>query len=537
MSPAQSPSKPLIFSDSTHANQTLYIDSNWIQKEVAQNDFLRFFSDSIVNFYKNRNFKHAWFDSTELTESAKSFINALHSYTTLNSGNKMVIFPELKIIYSHLETFPDNDPLPDTLKRQMDLLLTGNFYYFINFIHHGDNERMKDINWFIPLHKISTDSAITHLLKNAPNSKFDSITLNNQFDLLLNSLRKYYAIEKKNNWDSIELKTTVLKVGSKNGSVPEIKTRLYLFGDLTTNDRSTLFTKELKEAVVEFQKSNGLKEDGVIGPQVLSQLNRPIHDRVLQILVNLERSKWMQAKPNTTFIIVNIPEFKMHVYEGSTLSWSCSVIVGKAGTNTISFTSNMKYIVFSPYWNIPQSIIKSEIIPEMIKKPSYIAHHNMEIRSGEKVMNPASITWSKYQESRFPYSIRQKPGAKNALGYVKFIFPNEYNIYLHDTPEKGLFNQTNRMFSHGCIRIEEPLKLAQFLLKADTSWTDEKIKETMYNGEEKVVILKKMVPVFINYLTAWVDENNRLNFRADIYGHDAKLAKQLFLQSDEDTSK
>src|SRR2546428_621499 len=538
MSPTQTPSKPITFTfpDTTHINKALPIDSTWIEKEISKDELLRLFSDSIIRFYQSRDFNQAWFDSTEMTESARSFINTLHSYETIDSQKKMVIFPELKKDYSLLEADPGNEQLLDSLKQQMEVLFTGNFFYFANYIYHGDNKRMKNINWLIPHNKISTDSAITALLKNGPEAQYDSVIISNQFTLLQNYLRKYYAIEKNTNWDSIANKAKVLKVGDKNSSIPLIKKRMYLLNDQTSNDSSTTFTKELKKAVIAFQKSNGIKEDGVIGPQVLSELNRPIHDRVVQILVNLERCKWIQAKQNNTFIIVNIPEFKMHVYEGSTLSWSWSVIAGKANTNTISFTGNMKYIVFSPYWNVPESIIQSEIIPETIKKPSYISQHNMEVRSGKNVISPESITWSKYQETGFPYTIRQKPGGSNALGYAKFLFPNEYNIYLHDTPEKSLFNQTNRMFSHGCIRIAEPLKLAQFLLKADTTWTEEKIKETMYKGEEKFVTLKKTVPVFIGYLTTWVDENHRLNFRNDIYGHDAKLAKQLFLPSDSITN-
>jgi murein L,D-transpeptidase YcbB/YkuD len=227
---------------------------------------------------------------------------------------------------------------------------------------------------------------------------------------------------------------------------------------------------------------------------------------------------------------VNIPQFKMHVYDKGKLAWSCNVVVGKPGANTVIFTKELRYIVFSPYWNVPPGILAKEVLPGLKRGAgSYLARQNMEIVSASgKVISPQSINFSKYSGSNFPYLVRQKPGGKNSLGKVKFLFPNEYNIYLHDTPARYLFGENKRSFSHGCIRVSEPKHLAQWLLRGDSTWTGKKIDDLMNAGKEKYVTLKEKVPVFIVYFTAFVDSKGRLNFCDDVYGHDAKLAETLF---------
>jgi murein L,D-transpeptidase YcbB/YkuD len=183
------------------------------------------------------------------------------------------------------------------------------------------------------------------------------------------------------------------------------------------------------------------------------------------------------------------------------------VVVGAVAHNTVIFNGNMKYIVFSPYWNVPPSILRKEIIPGIKRNKNYLANHNMEWNGG---------------------AVRQKPGPRNSLGLVKFLFPNSYNIYLHDTPSKSLFNESKRAFSHGCIRLSEPKRLAEYLLRNDPAWSEASITKAMNSGKEKYVTLKQTIPVFIGYFTAWVDHDGKLNFRDDIYGHDKEMAEHLF---------
>jgi murein L,D-transpeptidase YcbB/YkuD len=188
------------------------------------------------------------------------------------------------------------------------------------------------------------------------------------------------------------------------------------------------------------------------------------------------------------------------------------VIVGTAANSTVIFNGNLKYVVFSPYWNVPESIVKKEIIPSIKRNANYIAKNNMEI-TGYSGGVP---------------NVRQKPGPANSLGLVKFLFPNNYNIYFHDTPNRDLFTQANRSFSHGCIRLGEPKKFAEYMLRNDSTWTSDAIEKAMHLAKEKWVTVKKSVPVFIVYFTAWVDKDGLLNFRKDIYGHDEKMGEKLF---------
>jgi murein L,D-transpeptidase YcbB/YkuD len=281
---------------------------------------------------------------------------------------------------------------------------------------------------------------------------------------------------------------------------------------MEAGDTTAKFDSTMLDAVKHFQKRMGLSVDGAIGNKMIAELNIPVSKRIRQILVNMERVRWMPAEKDTNYILVNIPEYKMHVYDSGRLMFDMNVIVGTAANSTVIFTGNLKYVVFSPYWNVPESIVKNEVMPGMKKNPNYIAKNNMEITG---------------YSGKMPI-VRQKPGETNSLGLVKFLFPNNYNIYFHDTPNRTLFSQSSRSFSHGCIRLGEPKKFAEYMLRADSSWNSENIETAMHLAKEKWVTVKKSVPVFIVYFTAWVDKDGLLNFRKDIYGHDEKMSEKLF---------
>jgi murein L,D-transpeptidase YcbB/YkuD len=292
-----------------------------------------------------------------------------------------------------------------------------------------------------------------------------------------------------------------------------IKQVLHALGDLPVVDTTPVFNDTLALAVESFQARHGYKADGVIGATFIKELNVPAQKRLQQILINMDRMRWLPNKPTSdNLILVNIPEFVLHMYEGQQKVWDMVVVVGKSGHNTMMFNGDLNQIVFSPYWNVPPSIVKDEILPALAKNPGYLESQNMEVVSSNGDLP----------------DIRQRPGTGNALGKVKFLFPNSFNIYFHDTPSKSLFERDKRAFSHGCIRLAEPEKMAQYLLRNQPEWTPERISDAMNAGEEKYVKLKKPVPVIITYYTAWVDENGKLNFRDDIYKHDDKLASKMF---------
>lgn len=237
---------------------------------------------------------------------------------------------------------------------------------------------------------------------------------------------------------------------------------------------------------------------------LIKQLNIPVEDRIQQLLLNMQRFKNASPTNSGTRLVVNIPEYKLHVYEGQQEVFNMDIVVGTEEHKTVMFNDEMTNIVFSPYWNVPESIVENEILPAMNRNKSYLRNNGYEITG---------------YENGLPV-IRQKPGPQNSLGQVKFVFPNEHGIYFHDTPAKGLFQYPKRTFSHGCIRLAEPTKLAEYLLRNSHGWTAEKIKKTMDSGKEQSVKLPKPVAVTITYYTAWVDDEGLLQLRQDIYGLD-----------------
>jgi len=271
----------------------------------------------------------------------------------------------------------------------------------------------------------------------------------------------------------------------------------------------------------------GLEENGKLNTQTIAELNKPIDFRIKQMMVNLERLRWVPVVMENEYLIANIPEYKLHVIENNKLVWTTNVVVGKDVKQTTIFRGNVSRIVLNPYWNIPNSIIMGEIIPNIKKNPNYLENNNMEVLSGDKVVNASNIDWDKYKKT-VPYIVRQKPGKGNALGRMKFLFPNNFNIYLHDTPSKGLFNESERAFSHGCIRVENPNKLLLHFLRNDKTWNQEKIDAVLETDKEYGIIIKPTIPVYIVYFTSWVDINGQLNFRDDIYNLDNQLANEIF---------
>ncbi len=330
-----------------------------------------------------------------------------------------------------------------------------------------------------------------------------------QYKLLQTSVEEYQKLKARNEWPEITLKNkTVLKLNDKSEALPAIKERLRLLGDLRRVRDEDVYTERLEEAVKQFQLRHGLEDDGAIGPAFMKALNTSLEKRIDQMTANMSRIMQDTAKESGTRIIANIPEYKLYVMEEGKEVLSMDIVVGKTSNPTIVFSDTLETIVFSPYWNVPASIVKNEILPAINKNGSYLDDNNMEI-TGKVDGLP---------------TIRQKPGPDNSLGSVKFLFPNKYDIYFHDTPAKSLFEKNKRAFSHGCIRLSQPYELAQYLLKDQQEWPATEIMRAMSAGTEKWVKLDTKIPVSIIYYTAWVDSAGLLNFRDDIYGHDTQQA-------------
>ncbi|HTM91910.1 MAG TPA: L,D-transpeptidase family protein [Flavisolibacter sp.] len=329
---------------------------------------------------------------------------------------------------------------------------------------------------------------------------------NAQYEKLQNALERLYEIQNQGGWPKIVSTQKFYLKGQNAAAIKQIKERLRIGGDFKSKDTSSVFTEELVTAVQKVQKRFGYKQNGVVDAMLIKQLNVPIEERIQQVLLNMQRFKSNAAASSGTILIVNIPEYKLHVYEGTKHAFDMDIVVGSEKNQTVTFNDEMTNIVFSPYWNVPSSIVANEILPAMKRNKNYLRNNGYEI--------------TRY-ENGLPV-IRQKPGSKNSLGQVKFVFPNEHGIYLHDTPAKGLFEYPKRTFSHGCIRLAEPAKLAEYLLRNVPGWTTEKILKAMNSGKEQWVKLPVPVSVSLSYYTAWVDDEGVLQLRQDIYGLDKK---------------
>jgi murein L,D-transpeptidase YcbB/YkuD len=326
-----------------------------------------------------------------------------------------------------------------------------------------------------------------------------------------------------------------VRPGNSFAAMPQLVARLHQLGDLPANADvpadSTAYSGAVVAAVKNFQRRHGLDIDGVLGKGTVTQMNVPLKTRVQQLDLTLERYRWIPPDFPQPPIVVNIPEFRLRTMRRQPAKYlTMAVIVGKAmRTQTPVFANQMKYLIFRPYWLVPTSILRNELIPKTRRDPDYLADHGFEVVDGSGDVVPSSPASDDVLSGlrSGDYRVRQKPGPKNALGLVKFIFPNEYNVYLHSTPEQELFSKARRDFSHGCIRVENPADLAAWVLRDKPEWTMEKILATMNGDTTLQVNLAKPIPVLILYSTAVVEPDGEVRFFDDIYGHDKSLAKVL----------
>ena len=484
----------------------MFFDSVTLEKFIGSGALNDSAARRLRDFYNGRNFQFAWFLKQGMAPYVSSFMDLQNEYISY-SGDSTLYNPTLQLLYDSLVS-EDSMLKSDSVIVKTELLLTLQFFRYVNRAYAGrGNINLQELEWYIPRKKINDVALLDSLLNNVGKdlSKYEPV--NRQYGLIKNYLLKYYRVEKNGGWTKIKTDKKTYQQGDSSTTISQIKRRLFLTEDLQANDTTRIFTPALTEAVKSYQRRHGYKETGFINVSIVDEMNRPVHERIRQMLINMERIRWVPAEPPADYLLVNIPEFRLHVYGKGQYKWNMNVVTGSVANNTVIFSGTLKYIVFSPYWNVPPGILKKEVLPGIKKNKNYLADHNMEWNNG---------------------AVRQKPGPRNSLGLVKFLFPNSYSIYFHDTPSKSLFDEPKRAFSHGCIRLAEPQKLAEYLLRNDPSWNSEKISKAMHAGKEKYVTIKEDIPVIIGYFTAWVDRQGKLNFRDDIYGHDKKMAERLF---------
>jgi murein L,D-transpeptidase YcbB/YkuD len=339
-------------------------------------------------------------------------------------------------------------------------------------------------------------------------------------------LAEYREIASRGGWPTVPAGLT-LKPGTRDPRVVALRERLVATGELDRNQpASEMFDDVLEQAVIRFQRRHRLDADGFVGRQTLEELNVPVRDRIDQIRVNLERNRWVFRDVEDHFLAVNIAGFEVFVIKDRKIVWSSRAVVGRPYRRTPVFKSTMKYLVFNPTWTVPPGILRKDVLPAVRKDPDYLKQKNMSvIDSDGEIVDPATIDWS---SGRFPYQIRQEPGPNNALGRVKFIHPNKYFVFLHDTPSRGLFEREERLFSSGCIRVEHPLELAELLLDDPSKWDAAGIDKVLESGRIQTVMLPEPLTVMLLYWTVAIDsETGELIFLRDPYDRDGRVLDAL----------
>lgn len=485
--------------------------STQIEKKIQPDSTSYFFSEfkdfepyreEIKTFYQNRDNAYAWFDEEGLTEQADHLAVKLMN---LEKDGK----PEKLTYHSQFQQMMDNE-IEKEDEEKIELMLTSQYIAYSKRAFEGKAaELAKSADWLHPMKKFDALEAMKFAETNG-GIIFKDEPKHQHYTALKNKILDFH----KKGLDTIttQIPSGTYKMGDSSAAIARIKERLMLLGDLKTGSKNGSFDQEMLAAVQKFQYRHGLDSSNTIDKTFLESMNTPGKDRLERMLVNLERMRWISPE-NGEYLLVNIPAYKLFAYDSQQFLWDMDVIVGNVNRRTVVFSDKMDYIDFAPYWNIPPGIMKRKILPAMQRNPNYLAKNNME-KTG--AMAAKGIP-----------AVRQKPGPDNALGKAKFMFPNTYNIYLHDTNEHNLFKSEKRDFSSGCVRVADAFKLAKFVLKDNKEITDSLIMKKMNSDKENRVVLAKKMPVHLAYFTTFVDPAGNLIFSNDIYKRDRKLKAMM----------
>jgi murein L,D-transpeptidase YcbB/YkuD len=398
-------------------------------------------------------------------------------------------------------------------------------YTFLKFAEHLERGRVApgqvDQHWF----GVQRDEDLVKALKVALDSGDLGQTLEKlrsqhpQYAALKEVLSRYREVASRGGWSTLPAGLT-LRPGRPDPQVSALRAHLVATGDLAPSapDPAPMFDAATQQALKRFERRHGLPADGRLDRDVRVALNVPVEVRIRQIELNLERWRWLPDTLGQRYVLVNIPTYHLTAVDDGQAALQMRVVTGKTDSPTPIFSDEMTTVVFSPYWNVPPDIARDETMPAVLRDPGYLGRNNLEVVRGGRVLDPWSVDWSRPGRVQF----RQRPGAHNALGGVKFMFPNQFDVYLHDTPADALFARVERDYSHGCVRVEKPFDLARWVLQDRPEWTPERIQAAMSSGREQHVALKRHVPVYIVYETVWVDDDGTVEFREDVYGHDGR---------------
>ena len=502
----------------------IYDRFDWLirQKSPEGGSERALFNIRLERFYAARGFQPVWTARTMVFE--------------LMSAVEAAVDDGLDPADYHLREirgFYTNPPVSPEQIACYDLLLTESFFTLASHLRYGKvNPETLDIH--LDLHHERSRSALEYRLNRFIATQQIAVALKEirlqhpVYDLLRKGLARYRTIAREGGWPIVP-EGPKLQEGVRQSRVTILRERLKIAGDISrqSTDTSTVYNRELVDGVKRFQKRNGMEVDGVVGAATLRLMNIPVARRIDAIRLNLERYRWFLSDLEPTSILVNVASFTLRYVENGRYRWSTRVVVGKPGRETPLFKADMQYVILNPQWVIPPTILDKDALPALRKSSSYLSHKHLRIiASNGSVVNPESVNWSQYSARNFPYRLQQSAGDQGSLGRVKFMFPNPYIVFLHDTPHKELFAESIRNFSSGCVRVQNPVDLAALVLQDSVTWSKENVIAAINRGKTRIVFLPKRIPVYILYLTA-TDEGDELHFLDDIYNRDDRVLKAL----------
>ncbi len=482
----------------------------------------------VCDFYENRGFRLAWSDDKGVLISAIELLKTLQKADREGLDPAAYHLERLSMLGAEItKDAHQGKKLSLTKTVNLDLLLTDAFLTYGAHLLSGrvdpyeiDSEwrghrRVADLT--AVLEKACEQNNVREMLKGLyPKQSY--------YSRLRIALDRYRALDRDGGWEAIP-QGKAIKKGDHDPRVALLQARLAMEGDLKQiPNESEIFNAAIERALIRFQKRHGLDADGALGAGTLAAMNVPVHERVHQLEVNLERCRWLPEELGDPHILVNAANFSLDVIQNGEPALSMKVVVGRQARHTPVFSSSVTTVVFNPTWSVPVKLARQDIMEHIREEPDYLIKHKFKVYTGYDEdalsVDPATVDWSAVDPKTMNYRFRQDPGVTNALGQIKFLLPNEFDVYLHDTPSRELFRKTKRNFSSGCIRIEKPVELAEFLLHINYGWDREKIMKFLKKKNEQFVSLDKSVPVHLMYWTAWMDERGLVQFREDIYGRD-----------------
>jgi len=486
-------------------------------------------SESLPDFYTRRHYAPAWINEFGLTPAADELLEALR-----DSASHGLCSDDFRLPYIESLVQLERDSLVQGVLFDthylaiLDLLLSDGFFRYAHALSGGADsvatgQHRRKQHLSAALQEHLANNRLAELLKELEPQQPGYVKLRQ-------ALAELRDLSAYGGWPQIAAGPT-LREGDQSERVKGLKIRLFLGGDL---DMPAAWDEPGVGALTvagirNFQERHGLEADGVVGPLTLAEMNVPIEERIREVEVNLMRLREAPIDFGPRFIRVNIADFTLEVHERDEVVMTMSVVVGTPYRMTPTFSAQLSYLEFAPYWYVPGTILREDKLPLIRRDPGWVERNHYELVSWqgdpERRIDPQQIDWSKVKFQNFPGILRMRPGPWNPLGRVKFMFPNRYAVYLHDTNERQLFSRDERLFSSGCIRIERPLDLAQYLLDGMDGWDCEMIISALEGAESLKVMLPEKIPVHVLYWTAWVDDRQHLQFRRDIYLRDADLVE------------